>query len=91
MCLSFVMNKEVITLDWSSIGQYGIGGMSLALLAFVLKMHYESYQANTTALSELKEVIHRQTEREESYHNVLLPLIKDTNERVRSIEIEVRK
>lgn len=72
-------------------GQYGIAGLSFGLLAFVLKMHYESYQANTTALAELKEVIQRQTDREENYHNVLLPLCKDTNERVRTIEIEVRK
>lgn len=78
-------------MDWSTIGQYGIAGIALGLLAFVLKMHYESYQANTNALSELKEVIQRQTDREESYHNVLLPLIKDTNERVRIIENEVRK
>ena len=78
-------------MDWQTIGQYGIGGMSLGLLAFVLKMHYESYQANTTALSELKQVIERQLEREKNYYDVLLPLMKDTNERVRSIENEVRK
>lgn len=78
-------------MDWTALGQYGIGGMALGLLAFVLKMHYESYQANTNALSELKAVIERQQDREETYHNVILPLIHDTNERVREIQIEVRK
>lgn len=78
-------------MDWSQVGQYGVAGLTLGLLAFVLKMHYESYRANTNALSELKEVIQRQTDREENYYNVLLPIIKDTNERVRIIENEVRK
>lgn len=81
----------MIDLDWTAVGQYGIGGMALALLAYVLKMHYESYQANTIALSELKSVIERQVEREQTFHNELLPLIRDTNERVRTIEVEVRR
>lgn len=78
-------------LDWSQVGQYGIGGMSLGLLAYVLKMHYDSYQANTTALYELKSVIEKQTEKEEMFHDVILPILKDTNERVRIIEIEVKR
>ena len=78
-------------MDWSSIGQYGIGGMALALLAYVLKMHYESYQANTTALSELKTVIEKQADREKVFMDMIYPIAKDTNERVRMIEQEVRR
>jgi hypothetical protein len=78
-------------MDWTVIGQYGIAGLALGILLFVLKMHYESYQANTLAITELKLVIERQIDRERSYHEVLLPLIQDTNERIREIQIEVRK
>ena len=87
----FFLLNGVNDLDWSAVGQYGLGGMALGLLAYVLKMHYDSYQANTTALHELKSVIEKQTEREQMFHDVILPLMKDTNERVRIIENEVRK
>lgn len=88
---AFFPFKGVSALDWSTLGQYGIATVALALLAYALKLFHDAYNLNTSALNELKIVIERQTERENSYYNVLLPLIQDTNERVRIIEIEVRK
>lgn len=78
-------------LDWTQLGQYGIATVALGLLAYALKLFHDSYQQNTAALNELRLVIERQAEREKSYHEVLLPLLKDTNERVRVIENEVKK
>lgn len=78
-------------MDFSVIGQYGLGGIAMGLLAYVLKMHYESYQANTNALSELKSVIEKQTAKEEMFMNQIFPLAKDTNDRVRIIEQELKK
>ncbi|CAB4128014.1 hypothetical protein UFOVP103_13 [uncultured Caudovirales phage] len=78
-------------MDWSQVGQYGIGGMSLFILAYVLKMHYESYQANTNALSELKIVIQKQSDREQLFMDMIYPIAKDTNERIRIIETMVKQ
>lgn len=78
-------------MDWSTIGQYGVATVALALLGYALKLFHDSYQLNTTALNELKIVIERQTEREQAYHELIIPILKDTNERVRIIENEVKK
>lgn len=78
-------------MDWTTLGQYGVATVALGLLGYALKLFHDSYQLNTTALNELKIVIERQTEREQAYHELIIPLLKDTNERVRIIEIEVKK
>lgn len=78
-------------MDLAALGQYGLGGIAMGLLAYVLKMHYESYQANTNALSELKTVIANQTAKEEMFMQQIYPLAKDTNDRVRIIEQELKK
>lgn len=65
--------------------------MALALLGYALKLFHDSFRENTNALTELKTVIEKQTEREKAFIDVIYPLAKDTNERVRAIEIEVRK
>lgn len=73
-------------MDLNTLSQYGIAGMSLALLAYALKLFHDSYKENTNAISQLKEVMEKQAVREQMFMDMIYPIAKDTNERVRRME-----
>ncbi len=78
-------------MDFSTWSQYGIAGMALALLAYALKLFHDSYKENTEALNQLKMVMEKQAVREQMFMDMIYPVAKDTNERVRHIEESVRR
>ncbi len=73
-------------MDLNALSQYGIAGMALALLAYALKMFHDSFKENTSAISQLKEVMEKQAVREQMFMDMIYPIAKDTNERVRRME-----
>lgn len=73
-------------MDLNALSQYGIAGMALALLAYALKMFHDSYKENTSAINQLKEVMEKQAVREQMFMDMIYPIAKDTNERVRRME-----
>ena len=73
-------------MDLNTLSQYGIAGMALALLAYALKLFHDSYKENTNAISQLKEVMEKQAVREQMFMDMIYPIAKDTNERVRRME-----
>jgi hypothetical protein len=81
----------VTKLDWTIFGQYGLGGIALGLLAYALKLFHDSYRENTKAIHSLTYVMEKQSVREQMFMDMIYPIAKDTNERVRIIENEVKK
>ena len=73
-------------MELEQFGQYGIATVALGLLLFVLKMHYASYKENTKAIHQLTIVMEKQAVREQMFMDMIYPIAKDTNERVRRIE-----
>lgn len=73
-------------MDFTTWSQYGIAGMALALLAYALKLFHDSYKENTEAINQLKMVMEKQAVREQMFMDMIYPVAKDTNERVRRIE-----
>lgn len=73
-------------MDLNALSQYGIAGMALALLAYALKLFHDSYKENTNAINQLKEVMEKQSVREQMFMDMIYPIAKDTNERVRRME-----
>ena len=73
-------------MDIEALSQYGIAGMALGLLAYALKLFHDSYRENTNAISQLKEVMEKQAVREQMFMDMIYPVAKDTNERVRRLE-----
>ena len=67
-------------------GQYGIAAVALGLLAYALKIFHESYVKNTEAIHQLTLVMEKQAVREQMFMDMIYPIAKDTNERVRRIE-----
>lgn len=73
-------------MDFNTFSQYGIAGMALGLLAYALKLFHDSYKENTDAIVQLKEVMEKQNVREQMFMDMIYPIAKDTNERVRRME-----
>ncbi len=73
-------------MDIDSLSQYGVAGAALAILAYALKLFHDSYRENTNAISQLKEVMEKQAVREQMFMDMIYPIAKDTNERIRRIE-----
>lgn len=73
-------------MDIEALSQYGIAGMALGLLAYALKLFHDSYRENTNAISQLKEVMEKQAVREQMFMDMIYPVAKDTNERIRRLE-----
>jgi hypothetical protein len=72
--------------DFTELGQYGIATVALGLLAYALKIFHESYVKNTEAIHQLALVMEKQSVREQMFMDMIYPIAKDTNERVRRIE-----
>ena len=73
-------------MDFTELGQYGIATVALGLLAYALKIFHESYVKNTEAIHQLTLVMEKQVVREQMFMDMIYPIAKDTNERVRRIE-----
>jgi hypothetical protein len=73
-------------MDFTELGQYGIATVALGLLAYALKIFHESYVKNTEAIHQLTIVMEKQVVREQMFMDMIYPIAKDTNERVRRIE-----
>lgn len=73
-------------MDFTELGQYGIATVALGLLAYALKIFHESYVKNTEAIHQLTLVMEKQSVREQMFMDMIYPIAKDTNERVRRIE-----
>lgn len=73
-------------MDFSQLGQYGIASIALGLLAYALKLFHDSYVANTDAINQLRTVMEKQAVREQLFMDMIYPIAKDTNERVRRLE-----
>ncbi len=73
-------------MDLDLLAQYGVAGAALAILAYALKLFHDSYRENTTAISQLREVMEKQAVREQMFMDMIYPIAKDTNERVRRME-----
>lgn len=73
-------------MDFTQLGQYGIATVALGLLAYALKIFHESYVKNTEAIHQLTIVMEKQVVREQMFMDMIYPIAKDTNERVRRIE-----
>lgn len=78
-------------MDFNSWSQYGIAGMALALLAYALKLFHDSYKENTEAINQLKSVMEKQAIREQMFMDIIYPIAKDTNDRVKHIEETVKR
>lgn len=78
-------------MDFSTWSQYGIAGMALALLAYALKLFHDSYKENTEAINQLKMVMEKQAIREQMFMEMIYPVAKDTNDRVRSLEEALKR
>lgn len=73
-------------MDFSTLSEYGIAGMALGLLAYALKLFHDSYRENTLAIVQLKEVMEKQAVKEQMFMDMIYPIAKDTNERIRRME-----
>jgi cell shape-determining protein MreD len=73
-------------MDFTQLGQYGIAAVALGLLGYALKLFHDSYQQNTEALHQLTTVMEKQAVREQMFMDMIYPIAKDTNERVRRME-----
>lgn len=73
-------------MDITQLGQYGIAAVALGLLAYALKLFHDSYVKNTEAIHQLTTVMEKQAVREQMFMDMIYPIAKDTNERVRRIE-----
>lgn len=73
-------------MDITQLGQYGIAAVALGLLAYALKLFHDSYVANTEAIHQLTIVMEKQAVREQMFMDMIYPIAKDTNERVRRLE-----
>lgn len=73
-------------MNLAELGQYGIATVALGLLAYALKIFHESYVKNTEAIHQLTLVMEKQVVREQMFMDMIYPIAKDTNERVRRIE-----
>lgn len=78
-------------MDFTSWSQYGIAGMALALLAYALKLFHDSYKENTEAINQLKMVMEKQSIREQMFMDMIYPVAKDTNDRVKHIEDSIKR
>lgn len=73
-------------MDFTQLGQYGVGVVALGLLAYALKLFHDSYRENTKAIHQLTTVMEKQAVREQMFMDLIFPIAKDTNERVRRME-----
>ena len=73
-------------MDITQVGQYGVGVVALVLLAYALKLFHTSYRENTKAIHQLTTVMEKQAVREQMFMDMIYPIAKDTNERVRRME-----
>ena len=73
-------------MGFENLGQYGVAGLLVALLAYALKMFHDSYRENTKAIYRLSNVIDKQTQKEQMFMDAIYPIAKDTNERIRRME-----
>lgn len=78
-------------MDFTSWSQYGIAGMALALLGYALKLFHDSYKENTEAINQLKTVMEKQGVREQMFMDMIYPIAKDTNDRIRHIEESINR
>ena len=78
-------------MDFSTWSQYGIAGMALALLAYALKLFHDSYKENTAAINQLTIVMEKQAIREEMFMEMIYPIAKDTNDRVKNLEEGIKR
>ena len=72
--------------ELASLAEYGVAAIAMGLLAYALKLFHDSYRENTKAITRLSNVIEKQTAKEEIFMEMIYPLAKDTNDRIRRIE-----
>ena len=80
-------------MDVSQLGQYGVGIVALGLLAYALKLTFDSlrqfrvsFDKNTEAIHQLTNIMEKQSTREHIVMEHISLVVNDTNQRVRRME-----